>query len=843
MGTEVPSVAGKHDALIRNALIQIPNGSIFIFDTDLRFVFAGGQGLANAGLQNNELIGHSLAEVLPPEQATLIESHLRQALEGEEVCFDLEINEQWYTVNVAPSRNQQGEIEALVVMALNCDERKRTELALEESHHDLQTMRDSITNGYFAVDSQWHITDINTRGEKMLKRTRAELIGKSLWAEFADAVGTVFYDQYHAAVTEQKAVSFEAYYQPLDLWVAVRAMPTPTGLSVHFHRINQRKEAEAALRKERDFSSAILDTVGSLVIVLDTEGRVVGFNRACEQLTGYSFEEVKEQELTGLLLPRDEAEAVRETFKSISAGHFPIHYESYWVTRDGERRLIAWSNTALLCEAGEVSHVIGTGIDITGRHRVEESLRQAHDELQRTHNQLEQRVAERTAELDEINKELYAQVAERQMAMGALHEVVGKLEQARTEAEAANNAKSDFLSRMSHELRTPMNAILGFGQILEMRELAPRESDGVQQILKAGRHLLQLINEVLEISRIEAGRLSLSMEPIEVMPLLQEVLGLLQPLAAQRNIVLINQAAFETSSPGGHHVLADRQRLQQVMLNLLSNAIKYNRNGGTVTISLQRVSGGELLRRKMLPQLDIEAEPEAFACLRIAVRDTGPGIAPADHEKIFLPFERLGADFSKTEGTGIGLALAKSLIELMNGHIAVESQVDNGSTFWIELPIVENPVDRMQRLTERAGGSTQSLLSVDRPVTILYIEDNASNINVMEALLESMPQVRLLTAIQGRIGIELARQHRPDVVLLDLHLPDVQGDEVLRQLQGDDSSSDIPVVIISADATSNQINRLLAAGARHYLTKPLNIKHLVAVLEQLLQPSSAREEA
>jgi len=376
------------------------------------------------------------------------------------------------------------------------------------------------------------------------------------------------------------------------------------------------------------------------------------------------------------------------------------------------------------------------------------------------------------------------------------------LRQAKQEAERANRAKSEFLSRMSHELRTPLNAILGFGQVLEMEPLVPEQREGVGHILKAGRHLLGLIDEVLDIARIEAGRMRLSLEPVSVKQVLDEVRSLIRPLAAERKM------QFEVRAPevAALYALADRQRLNQVLLNLLSNAVKYTPEGGTVTLVCEEAAGGRV---------------------RFEVRDTGPGIPPEKLGQLFTPFERLGV--SGVEGTGLGLALSKGLAEAMGGTIGAESRVGQGSTFWVELARVENANAEAERVAESVPISQVAKRSI-----VLYIEDNLSNLRLIEHLLSRRPGVRLLSAIQGRLGLELAWEHRPGLIFLDLHLPDIPGDEVLRRLKEDPRTRPIPVVVISAEASPGHVQRLLAAGASGYLTKPIDVREFLRLLDETL---------
>jgi PAS domain S-box-containing protein len=383
---------------------------------------------------------------------------------------------------------------------------------------------------------------------------------------------------------------------------------------------------------------------------------------------------------------------------------------------------------------------------------------------------------------------------------------------AKEEAELANAAKGEFLSRMSHELRTPLHAILGFGELLDRGDPTPEQHEQLEQIMKAGRHLLELINEVLDLSRIDDGALRLSLEPVDVGELVTETLEMLEPVAATSSV---NLAAPRFDRPGVH-VLADRQRLKQALLNLLSNAVKYNREGGEV-----RVAGTS------------GAAPLA----RIEVADTGLGIAAGDLARAFSAFERLGAETTDVEGTGLGLALTKRLIEAMGGTIGVESEVGRGTTFWLDLPEVAAP-EVLPTAYERAKEPAAGARRTDAR-TVLYIEDNPSNIKLVETILRERPEVTLLVAQQGRLGMDLAREHGPALVLLDLNLPDVSGEEILRRLRADERTSEIPIVMVSADATVGQVARLRSGGADGYLTKPFEIEQFLAVIDGLPVVSEA----
>jgi PAS domain S-box-containing protein len=388
-----------------------------------------------------------------------------------------------------------------------------------------------------------------------------------------------------------------------------------------------------------------------------------------------------------------------------------------------------------------------------------------------------------------------------------------ELVKARIEAEHANMAKSEFLSRMSHELRTPMNSILGFAQLLDMGELKPTQKKNVSQIIRSGKHLLDLINEVLDITRIEAGRMSLSLEPVQVNGIIQEMMDTYVPLAKDQDILI----TLVHSPDNLLHVKADRQRLRQILLNLISNAVKYNRLAGSVIIKAEKQAQNEV---GIIP-------------MRISFTDTGPGIAPEAIAKLFVPFERIGAERTKTQGSGLGLSVVKKLVNAMGGIVGVESEVGEGSTFWIELPVSDSPLDGVKNL----GLLPSPVQASQTSGKVLYIEDNASNVElVQEILLLQRSQISLLFTTTGLNAVEIAIQHKPNLILLDLNLPDIHGSKVIKMLKKEQRTKSIPVVIISADATPQQVERLLLTGAERYLTKPLDVGEFLRVVDQVIKP-------
>jgi PAS domain S-box-containing protein len=537
----------------------------------------------------------------------------------------------------------------------------------------------------------------------------------------------------------------------------------PRDFLVMVEDITERKRAEEAVREgQRKLEAAletnqlIMDNSQDVICTIDESGRFVTMNEASEALWGFLPNELIGRRYMELVHPGDHA-ATETAAKDILDTGKVSDFVNRYIRKDGSIVSVLWSASwsaskkMLFC----VAH------DVTERARIEEALREA-----------------------------------------------------KTEADRANHAKSEFLSRMSHELRTPLNAILGFGQLLERQDPTPQQRGRVDHIMSAGRHLLNLINEVLDISRIEAGHLQLSVEPVAISQVLEEALDLMRPLAADRAM----QVSVDVQPEKDLHVLTDRQRFKQVLLNLLTNAVKYTPVGGRISVSVEQ--SGSTKRR-------------------VVITDTGAGIAKDKLTRLFTPFDRLDVEQSGVEGTGLGLALCQRLMHAMAGDIGVKSTIGKGSAFWIELPAAESPLTALPR--NRLPGLDNN--SAAEGGKILYIEDNLSNLNLVEQMLAERSHIELLTAMQGGLGIDLARQHSPDLILLDLHLPDLRGHEVLARLRKDKTTQHIPVVVISADATAGQIQRLMKAGAHSYLTKPLDIAEFFRVVDEALRFSRPPEKA
>ncbi|HLZ68780.1 MAG TPA: PAS domain S-box protein [Dehalococcoidia bacterium] len=624
------------------------------------------------------------------------------------------------------------------------------------------------------VDAAGKIAIVNQQAEALFGYRRDELHGRPIEllipARFhhrhvADRQGYIA-----APHTRPMGVGLELYGQRKDggeFPVEVSLSPLDSDgqllITSIVRDISRRRQIEAIVREQDQRLRALLEGVRDYAIfMLDPDGRIASWNAGAERILGYQADEMLGQHFSRFYPPEAVATGAPERELQAARDEGYVHDIGVRVRKDGSR---FWSEvvlTALRDEHGGLQGFAKVTQDITARLESERELQHAKEE-----------------------------------------------------AEQANLAKSEFLSRMSHELRTPLNAVLGFAQLLEFDPLEPQQQKNVERILKAGRHLLELINEVLDIARIESGRLPLSPEPVRLREVVTETLDLVRPLAAEHEISVSLAGDAEID---GRFVLADRQRLKQILLNLLSNAVKYNRDQGSVSVVCSAPAAGRL---------------------RISVRDTGRGIPAAKLSRLFQPFDRLGAETTEVEGTGLGLALSRRLAEAMGGTIGVESTIGAGSVFHIELIEAADPL--LQQTFAAPAGEPRPEPS-GRTQRVLYIEDNLSNLELVEQILERWPGVGSLAAMQGRLGLDLAFQHRPDVILLDLHLPDMNGLDVLQVLKANPETAAIPVVILSADATPGQVERLLTAGAHAYLTKPLDVAEFLTVVADALQRHAGSRE-
>lgn len=530
--------------------------------------------------------------------------------------------------------------------------------------------------------------------------------------------------------------------------------------------------SQEALLKTGALQNAILTSANFSIIATDEKGVIQLFNVGSERLLGYTAAEVvNKASPSDMYDPQDvmaRAEALsRELETPIAPGFEALSfkasrgiedvYEITKIRKDGSRFPAIVSITALRDDYGDIIGYLLIGNDNSVRKQVESELK---------------------------------------AAMAA--------------AEKANRAKTDFLSGMSHELRTPLNAILGFAQLMESGAPNPTPSQqrNLDQILKAGWYLLELINEILDLALIESGKVTLSREAVSLAEVFLECRAMIEPQAQKRGIAM-TFPNFQIP----HFVKADRTRVKQVLINLLFNAIKYNRVGGAVAV---------------------ECTPSPPDSLRISVRDTGAGLAPEQLAQLFQPFNRLGRDAGAEEGTGIGLVVTKRLVELMGGVIGVDSSVGVGSEFWFELGLTSAP-HLAAHDAEDAVRLPQQLAGGAPPRTLLYVEDNPANLELVEQIIARRPDLRLLSAADGDLGIEFARAYLPEVILMDINLPGLSGVEAMKILRADPLTAHIPIIALSANALARDIEKALAAGFFNYLTKPIKVNAFLDALDVALK--------
>ncbi len=543
--------------------------------------------------------------------------------------------------------------------------------------------------------------------------------------------------------------------------------------------ISAKRAAEEQVRK----LSRAVDQIPLTVVITNLDGNIEYANPYTFQTTGYTQEELLGKNPKILKSGETSLEEYEQLWGNITNGK---EWKGIFHNRKKDGSLY-WEQATIgpiMNEDGKITHYIAIKEDITERKRIQ-------DELKDLNLHLEEKIKERTNDLENANISLI---------------------NANQLAQKANQAKIDFLSKMSHELRTPMNSILGFGQLLQMSELTAIQEKGVQHILDSGKHLLNLINEVLDISRIESGRISISVEPVNVYEIINDVKESLLFSANQKGINI--ETELNIQSP--IFIKADKQRLKQVLINITNNAIKYNNEGGEVTIYVT-----------VKPMIENEYTP-----VRISVSDTGWGIEEQYLEKIFIPFERIGAERSGVEGTGLGLAVVKQLVELMGGSVGVKSSPEVGSTFWIELQKCTNQLEMIENET----GKPQQEAKHVQSGTVLYIEDNLPNIELVQEIIETKRNaIQLVVHMVGKGVMEKVLACKPSLILLDLNLPDKHGKDILIELQSNELTKYIPVVVISADAMPNQIDHLLAMGAKDYLTKPIEINSFLHIVDAFVK--------
>ncbi len=674
-------------------------------------------------------------------------------------------------VRLLPYRTLADRIAGVVVACVDITASKRA----EEARAFLAAIVESSEDSIVSVDFQQTITSWNASAERLYGYPAAEVLGKplTLLTLPEDLTATLRRaEQIKHSQTVEIFDTKRVHKDGHEIWLSIVLSPVKDaegqviGMSTLARDVTAHRRAEAALRDSQARYERIAANVPGMVyqfvLRADKSFEFPFVSDGCREIFGLEPEQIQAnaQLIRNMVHPEDRQEFA-QSIKESAASLQP------WT----------WQGRIVRADSGKT-------------HFLQAASR-----------------PERQANGDIVWDGVFMDVTERQQ--------VAEHRRAKEEAERTNKAKSVFLSRMSHELRTPLNAILGFGQILELSARGPDDALALSHILKGGRHLLSLVDEILDLSRAESGELHLSFGIVDADELAHDCVALVTRLAETHGISCRFQASRQ-----GISVWADQQRLRQVLLNLLSNAIKYNRPGGDVVLSIERTPAERV---------------------RLKVSDTGPGISPEALARLFVPFERLNQEYGEVEGTGLGLVISRQIAEAMGGTLDVESKVGEGSTFWVEVPLAKSNASPPDSAV--AGKSSTSQPRTPQNATLLYIEDNASNLQVVQMLLgRSRPHWRFLSARDGKEGLALAQREVPDLILLDLQLPGLPGDEVLTGLRHDARTRRIPVIVLSADATIHSRDHLLASGADDYLSKPFQLDRMLDLLDHtLLRYATARE--
>ena len=694
------------------------------------------------------------------------------------------------------------------ILKLEIRNREKMQKELEKSEALYRSVIHASPDSIYITDLEGNLEFLSPQAVEMFGYSPEEVLNQAVIMfihpddrqKALDNIGLMFTGVFTGAAEYKVFKSNrEIFYVETNAEFIRNADNTPKKIIFISRDISGRKATEEKIRQGEKRFRQIVEQSQTVIWEVDADGLYTYVSPIAKKVWGYSPDELIGKKHFYDLHPEEN----REGFKNAALNIFEAkqsfrELENPILHQNGKIIWVLTNGIPILDKQNNLLGYRGSDNDISALKENEKAIKELNVSL-------EAKVEERTSQLIISNSDLLKEIEERK-------QVEIELQRAKIEAEEANQSKSEFLSRMSHELRTPMNSILGFAQLLEMSELNQGQKRGVSHILKSGHHLLDLINEVLDIARIEAGRISLSLEPIGLESIIHETVDIVKPQANSRQIQIepIDSAASRL------FVMSDRQRLKQILINLMNNAIKYNKDGGLVKIQCSLASP------------DLAGKPR----IRIAISDTGHGISESDIPKLFTPFERIGAEKTTTEGTGLGLSVVKKLIEIMNGNLGVESLPNVGSTFWIELPETENQI---QNAIKRGALELHQRGSTKKAGMILYVEDNVSNIELVEQiLLAQRANIRLVTTMLGSQTMNLAVENKPDLILLDLNLPDIHGSKVLEHLLANEKTSNIPVVVISADAMPQQLQRMTQAGAKDYLTKPLNVEEFIKVIDKYL---------
>jgi PAS domain S-box-containing protein len=702
-------------------------------------------------------------------------------------------------VSVTALRDAQGGIIGYLLIGTDNTARKLAEEALLKAGALQNAIFNSENFSSIATDEKGVIQVFNVGAERMLGYEAADVLDKITPADISDPQELIVRAkalsiELATPITPGfEALVFKASRGIEDIYeltyirkdgsrfpavVSVTALRDTQGSIIGYLLIGTdntaRKQVEAEqkkldqrLRDQQFYTRSLIESNVDALMTTDPYGIITDVNRQMEALTGCTRDELIGAPFKNYFTDPERAEAgislvLRE--KKVT------DYELTARARDGLTTVVSYNATTFYDRDRTLQGVFAAARDVTERKHSEQMLQEKNLEL----------------------------------------------ENAKSIAEKANLAKSDFLSSMSHELRSPLNAILGYAQLMETETPPPNaaQSESIAQILQAGWHLLKLINEILDLAVVESGKVSLSLEPVSLAEVMAECQAMMEPQAQQRGIEMTFPLLDEQN-----FVWADRTRLKQIVINLLSNAIKYNKEDGTVVVECS-LTGSEHTR--------------------ISVQDTGDGLLPEQLAQLFQPFNRLGQEATGVAGTGIGLVVTKQLAELMDGVLGVESTAKVGSVFWIELLTTAAP--DLHELGEAHPPVVPALELADVPLrTILYVEDNPANMKLVDQLIARYPGLDLLTAVNGSLGVERARAAQPDVILMDINLPGISGIEALTMLREDSTTSHIPVIALSANAMARDIALGMEAGFFRYLTKPIKINEFMDTLNEALTFAGGQE--
>jgi len=701
----------------------------------------------------------------------------------------------------APIRDRDGQVVGAVLVFRDVTAEYVVQQELRDSSALVQTILSTVVDGIITLHAvTGKIETVNPAAERMFGYSAAELRDQSVSMLIPEVIDAQHLDALKPVATDAATLGSEIGREvvghrkdgaPFSLEIAVsemwlRGQRYFTGI---LRDLTTRKQAEEALLKAGALQSAIFNSANFSSIATDAKGVIQIFNVGAERMLGYAAAEVMNR-----ISPADISDPqeliARATALSTELGT-PITpgfealvfkasrgiediYELTYIRKDGSRFPAVVSVTALRDAQKEIIGYLLIGTDNTIRQQIEE---------------------------------------ERKRVDRVLQENTIELEKAKAAAEKANQAKSDFLSGMSHELRSPLNAILGFAQLMDSDTPPPTplQKGSIDQILHAGWYLLELINEILDLAVVESGRLALSLEPVSLPDVMLECQAMIEPQARKRGISMTFPSFADPC-----YIKADHTRVKQVLINLLSNAIKYNQTGGSVGVDCVLTS------------------PDRF---RVSVKDTGAGLPPEKLAQLFQPFNRLGQEAGSEEGTGIGLVVSKRLVELMQGRIGVTSTVGAGSVFWIELVAETDPHAALIKAACATPAAPPALDGL-RPRLLLYVEDNPANLSLIEQLIARRPDIHLLTAQNGSDGVNLARARLPDVILMDINLPGINGIEAMKILRQDPATAHIPVVALSANAIPRDIAKGLEAGFFRYLTKPIIVNQFMETMNEVMELTS-----